>query len=428
MLQFGNMSDELTRYNTKLFGEKVAPGLRTLFSEYDDPWWPRSNAPLMASSVLVYLFGIAGHAELSPAMRAVEAAGGRSSSRRVPGFDGVPGFQPRDEYLDWLTTFWDALDATGAAAVPGRRRLGWRDVRGRARRAASRGRHRARPARAVRHRRRGQPRLQHLRHPAGERMAHLFAKGVPDAVRQPVRPPRRRRRRRSPATSAMSPPPTSCGRFGDRGVAKRLHRITAPRLTLWGDHDEVNPVTNAAAWGGADVIAGAGHLLEWDAPEQVSAALLAFLNSPSSVRPSMMSFTAPTYPLPRAEERVNPVRRAFDQPDVDLRIDLVLACRVIREQRRAHLRVGLQDDHRLVIRASGSYPLSAPPWMAGSHTSGSPSISVSTRLCKAGRSCGRRRVPTASPRRPPSTRRTREACRRPVPAASSPRGSGIRWP
>ena len=25
MLQFGNMSDELTRYNSKLFGEKVAP-------------------------------------------------------------------------------------------------------------------------------------------------------------------------------------------------------------------------------------------------------------------------------------------------------------------------------------------------------------------------------------------------------------------
>ena len=26
MLQFGNMSDELTRYNTQLFGDKVAPG------------------------------------------------------------------------------------------------------------------------------------------------------------------------------------------------------------------------------------------------------------------------------------------------------------------------------------------------------------------------------------------------------------------
>ena len=40
MLQFGNMSDELTRFNTKLFGEKVAPGLRSLFAEYPDPWWP----------------------------------------------------------------------------------------------------------------------------------------------------------------------------------------------------------------------------------------------------------------------------------------------------------------------------------------------------------------------------------------------------
>ena len=34
------MSDELTRYNTKLFGDKVAPQLRTMFSEYADPWWP----------------------------------------------------------------------------------------------------------------------------------------------------------------------------------------------------------------------------------------------------------------------------------------------------------------------------------------------------------------------------------------------------
>jgi alkanesulfonate monooxygenase SsuD/methylene tetrahydromethanopterin reductase-like flavin-dependent oxidoreductase (luciferase family) len=42
MLQFGNMSDELTRYNTKLFGEKVAPGLRSMFSEYADPWWPQN--------------------------------------------------------------------------------------------------------------------------------------------------------------------------------------------------------------------------------------------------------------------------------------------------------------------------------------------------------------------------------------------------
>ena len=42
MLQFGNMNDELTRYNTNMFGEKVAPGLKTLFAEYDDPWWPEN--------------------------------------------------------------------------------------------------------------------------------------------------------------------------------------------------------------------------------------------------------------------------------------------------------------------------------------------------------------------------------------------------
>jgi alkanesulfonate monooxygenase SsuD/methylene tetrahydromethanopterin reductase-like flavin-dependent oxidoreductase (luciferase family) len=40
MLQFGNMSDELTRHNSKLFGEKVAPGLRGLFADAEDRWWP----------------------------------------------------------------------------------------------------------------------------------------------------------------------------------------------------------------------------------------------------------------------------------------------------------------------------------------------------------------------------------------------------
>ena len=43
MLQFGNMSDELTRYNSELFGDKVAPALRPMFSEFDAHWW-RTNA------------------------------------------------------------------------------------------------------------------------------------------------------------------------------------------------------------------------------------------------------------------------------------------------------------------------------------------------------------------------------------------------
>jgi alkanesulfonate monooxygenase SsuD/methylene tetrahydromethanopterin reductase-like flavin-dependent oxidoreductase (luciferase family) len=45
MLQFGNMSDELTRYNTRLFGDKVAPGLRGLFADADDHWWPADALP-----------------------------------------------------------------------------------------------------------------------------------------------------------------------------------------------------------------------------------------------------------------------------------------------------------------------------------------------------------------------------------------------
>jgi alkanesulfonate monooxygenase SsuD/methylene tetrahydromethanopterin reductase-like flavin-dependent oxidoreductase (luciferase family) len=40
MMHFGNMSDELCRMNIRLFGEKVVPGLRPLFSEYENHWWP----------------------------------------------------------------------------------------------------------------------------------------------------------------------------------------------------------------------------------------------------------------------------------------------------------------------------------------------------------------------------------------------------
>ena len=41
LLQYGNMSKELTKYNTKLFAEKVMPKLQPLFSEWEDKWWPK---------------------------------------------------------------------------------------------------------------------------------------------------------------------------------------------------------------------------------------------------------------------------------------------------------------------------------------------------------------------------------------------------
>ena len=112
--------------------------------------------------------------------------------------------------------------------------------------------------------------------PAGERMGHLFAKSVPDAFANrfaelgPEEAPVAGYLSDVAAANLLWP-------LGERGLAKRLHRIGVPRLMLWGDLDEVNPVSNAAAWGGAEVIAGGGHLAEWDAPDQVAAALLDFL-------------------------------------------------------------------------------------------------------------------------------------------------------
>ncbi|MEY2415273.1 MAG: hypothetical protein QOH53_607 [Ilumatobacteraceae bacterium] len=233
---------------------------------------------MRADKHLIYLFGIAGHPEVSPAMRAVEEAGWEVVVPSVPGFDGVPGFQPRDEHLDWLTTYWDSIDATGAAPCP---------IVG-----ASVGGMFAAELAALRPEivtgvallapfgiaDASSPGFNIYGTPGGERMAHLFAKGVPDAfaTRFAHLGPEE-----APVASYLSDVAAAniLWPLGDRGTAKRLHRITVPRLTLWGDLDEINPVTNAAAWGGAQMIPGAGHLLEWDAPQPVSTALLAFLNS-----------------------------------------------------------------------------------------------------------------------------------------------------
>lgn len=45
LLQFGNMSKQLTQYNPRLFAEKVMPQLRDLFDdEWEDHWWPNPMA------------------------------------------------------------------------------------------------------------------------------------------------------------------------------------------------------------------------------------------------------------------------------------------------------------------------------------------------------------------------------------------------
>ena len=40
LLQFGNMSKQLAKYNTRLFAEQVMPRLHNLFPEWEDKWWP----------------------------------------------------------------------------------------------------------------------------------------------------------------------------------------------------------------------------------------------------------------------------------------------------------------------------------------------------------------------------------------------------
>ena len=57
LLQFGNMSKELTRYNTQLFAERVLPQMKDLFSEWEDRWWPQ---PMTAAErAEIPAFGIA---------------------------------------------------------------------------------------------------------------------------------------------------------------------------------------------------------------------------------------------------------------------------------------------------------------------------------------------------------------------------------
>jgi pimeloyl-ACP methyl ester carboxylesterase len=73
--------------------------------------------------------------------------------------------------------------------------------------------------------------------------------------------------------------------FGERGLAKRLHRIRAPTLLVWGAGDRVVPASYAKRFAdgiagevGVRTIEGAGHLASIDAPDAVAGAVLEFLS------------------------------------------------------------------------------------------------------------------------------------------------------
>jgi pimeloyl-ACP methyl ester carboxylesterase len=68
----------------------------------------------------------------------------------------------------------------------------------------------------------------------------------------------------------------------DKGIRKRLHRVAAPTLILWGDADRVNPLPYAEEWqrrikGSALSMLRGGHMVIHESPEVAAAAVEAFL-------------------------------------------------------------------------------------------------------------------------------------------------------
>ena len=73
--------------------------------------------------------------------------------------------------------------------------------------------------------------------------------------------------------------------LGNTRLERRLPLIKAPTLILWGESDRLMPRSYARALADAigsasetKIIAGAGHLAELDKPDEVAAAILAFMS------------------------------------------------------------------------------------------------------------------------------------------------------
>ena len=50
LLHIGTMPKELTFKNMNLFANEVMPGLKNIWQEYDDPWWPQRVGELTAAT------------------------------------------------------------------------------------------------------------------------------------------------------------------------------------------------------------------------------------------------------------------------------------------------------------------------------------------------------------------------------------------
>lgn len=69
----------------------------------------------------------------------------------------------------------------------------------------------------------------------------------------------------------------------DKGLRKRIHRVTAPTLLVWGEDDRLVPRVYAKEFAGRladtrlEVVAGAGHAPHLEQPEATARAVQAFL-------------------------------------------------------------------------------------------------------------------------------------------------------
>lgn len=64
----------------------------------------------------------------------------------------------------------------------------------------------------------------------------------------------------------------------DHGLDTRIHRVTCPVHLVWGEADRLAPppyldffAASLPNVSGTSVIAGAGHMAEWDRPDEVAA-------------------------------------------------------------------------------------------------------------------------------------------------------------
>lgn len=76
--------------------------------------------------------------------------------------------------------------------------------------------------------------------------------------------------------------------FGDVGLRRRLHRVRAPVLLIWGSEDELVPPHYAERFADAlqcptriEKIAGAGHLVTLEEPEACARLVSAFVGEPA---------------------------------------------------------------------------------------------------------------------------------------------------